>query len=307
MSNIWDFLAYTLDLSLWVGLILVLKRIFKNALSPVWQYGIWLVLVFRSVYFLIVANTDLNTSIIVSYIEGKIEPLLASNYGSFSLAAPNSITDWLFVVYIAGIIGFVMYYILRYIQLKIYINKHSSKDLTNEALVKTVCQKYGFKSKVRVLNVQGISSAFICGVFRPILVLPKGELVDEKVLIHEFIHLKNRDHIKSIYWCCLRCTNWCNPIMHWTIDHILNDAEMACDQKVLERLEGEQLKDYGRILIFMADEKYSKVMGTTSIANGGANIKKRIEAILYFKKYPRDLNIVSSCMIFMIILMIMLN
>ena len=71
--------------------------------------------------------------------------------------------------------------------------------------------------------------------------------------------------------------------------------ESLCDQRVLEELEGEERRAYGKILLSMTDEKYARAPGTTSISNGGKNIKRRIEAIARFKKYPRGMALVSVC------------
>lgn len=64
---------------------------------------------------------------------------------------------------------------------------------------------------------------------------------------------------------------------------------------MLERLEGEDRRDYGRILLSMADDRYARTPGTSSMANGGENIRRRIEAIVRFKKYPRGMSLVSVC------------
>ena len=50
-----------------------------------------------------------------------------------------------------------------------------------------------------------------------------------------------------------------------------------------------------KFLLSMTDEKYARAPGTTSISNGGKNIKRRIEAIARFKKYPRGMALVSVC------------
>ncbi len=44
-------------------------------------------------------------------------------------------------------------------------------------------EKYGLPTCPSV-EVPGLTSAFICGVFWPVLALPAGEMVDDKVLLH---------------------------------------------------------------------------------------------------------------------------
>ena len=47
MVNIWEFLLQTVSVSLVAGLILIVKNIFKDKLTPRWQYGIWGLLILR--------------------------------------------------------------------------------------------------------------------------------------------------------------------------------------------------------------------------------------------------------------------
>ncbi|MBP3664793.1 MAG: hypothetical protein J6J03_06490, partial [Tyzzerella sp.] len=82
---------------------------------------------------------------------------------------------------------------------------------------------------------------------------------------------------------------------------IENDMEALCDQRVLERLAGEERREYGMILLDMANDKYARVPGTSSISNGGKNISKRIEAIVRFKKYPKGMALVSVCIVIVLL------
>ena len=47
MTNIWAFLNQTLSVSIIAVLLLVIKYILKDKLSPRWQYGVWIVLALR--------------------------------------------------------------------------------------------------------------------------------------------------------------------------------------------------------------------------------------------------------------------
>ena len=93
----------------------------------------------------------------------------------------------------------------------------------------------------------------------------------------------------------IRALHWCNPFMHYVLDLVGNDLESLCDQRVLERLEGEERREYGAILLGMANAKYARAPGTSSISNGGKNISRRIAAIVRFKLYPRGMALASVC------------
>ena len=120
------------------------------------------------------------------------------------------------------------------------------------------------------------------------------------MLLHELLHLKYHDAAWGLVIGFFRCVHWCNPLLWLCANLAGNDLESLCDQRALERLEGEDRRDYGRILLDMADEKYARAPGTSSMANGGKNIRRRIEAIARFKRYPRDMGLVSVCVVLML-------
>ena len=50
MENIWAFILQTLTVSIVAALILFLKWLFQDKLSPRWQYGVWIVLILRIIF-----------------------------------------------------------------------------------------------------------------------------------------------------------------------------------------------------------------------------------------------------------------
>lgn len=309
MYNFWGFLLQTISVSIVAVIILLLKRIFEDKLSPRWQYSIWALLAIRIFVPVNVSKYVIpQIALWMEVFKENTEKMLNSNYSAVFepitlhhfipviTEAPQSITDWLFVIYVVGIVIFLLKYLTAYIRLRILLKRGQSVNSELEQKMLAVCVKYGL-SPCKMVAIEGLSSAFICGVFRPVLVVPKKDEIDEKVLLHELLHLKHHDTIQNIGWCILRSLHWCNPLMHYIINHIENDMESLCDQRVLERLEGEERREYGSILLNMANQKYARIPGTTSISNGGNNIAKRIAAIVRFKKYPQGMALVSVCII----------
>ena len=134
------------------------------------------------------------------------------------------------------------------------------------------------------------------GVFRPALVVPMGWAVDEKVVLHELLHLRNQDVLFGWVTALFRCVHWCNPFLWWVFDRIDDQREIRCDQMVLERLQGEDLRDYGRVLLSMTEKRYPRAPGATTMANGAERIRERIAAIARFQSYPRGMGLITACM-----------
>lgn len=307
MVNIWEFILQTISVSLVAGLLLITKSIFKDKFTPRWQYGIWFLLVIRIFVpvradKLVILPFGIYLEMLKTHVESNLGsaytyPLTAtepSNIIPRITSVPQSITDILFVIYIIGVIAFLCFYLFSYIKLRLILKKGKEISLENKGELQRFLSENKIKN-IKVISVEGINSAFICGILSPVLVLPFGRETDEKVLMHEIMHLKHYDSHQNIFWCILRCLHWCNPFMHYIFNIIGNDMEMLCDQRVLENLEGEERREYGVLLLNEVNKKYARMPGTTSVSNGGKNISKRIEAIVRFKKYPKGMALVSVC------------
>ncbi len=295
MTDLWSFLLQTLTASGVAAMLLAVKWLLRDKLSPRWQYAVWgllaLALVLparRAVLFpwpLLVeaAKTLLTGAYSLTRVTAPV-PLPA-------LPLVFSVDNIIYYVYCLGVVVLLLRYLLAYLRLRRALGRGTPND---GGQVRAVAERYGLKP-CRAVEVPGLSSAFVCGVFRPVLALPAGAVVDDKVILHELLHLKHRDVAWGLVTGLLRCLHWCNPLLWYCADRAGNDAEALCDQRVLERLEGEDRRDYGRILLSMADEQYARAPGTSSLSNGGANIARRIDAIVRFKRYPRGMALASVC------------
>lgn len=311
MDNLLSVLAQTLALSVAALVLLAAKRLFLDKLSPRWQYGVWAILALRAllpagllgrtlvpggrvVLEAARLQVELPLSSVLTDPYGVTEVLAPVPLFPFGLPVPGSITDVLFYVYAAGVLLLALWFFLSYARLRAAIRRGLSPAPEVLAQVEGVAARYGLKAPRRVVVLPGLESAFVCGPLRPVLALP-GRPVDDKVLLHELLHLRHGDVWAGVGVCALRCLHWCNPLIWYCCDRMQNDCEALCDQRVLERLEGEERRAYGVILLSMADGRYARTPGTSSMANGGRNIKARIQAIARFRRYPAGMALASGC------------
>lgn len=311
MDNLWSVLAQTLALSVAAAVLLAAKRLFLDKLSPRWQYGVWAILALRAllpagllgrtlvpggraVLEAARLQVELPLSSVLTDPYGVTEVLAPVPLFPRGLPVPGSITDVFFYVYAAGVLLLALWFFLSYARLRAAIRRGLSPAPEVLAQVEGVAARYGLKAPRRVVVLPGLESAFVCGPLRPVLALPDRP-VDDKVLLHELLHLRHGDVWAGVGVCALRCLHWCNPLIWYCCDRIQNDCEALCDQRVLERLEGEERRAYGVILLSMADGRYARAPGTSSMANGGRNIKARIQAIARFRRYPAGMALASGC------------
>ena len=301
MFDIWAFLLQTLTASGVAVFLLVIKRLFKDKLPPKWHFLVWssLGLVILLPAGLFGRYTLFRWQIAVEIVKGL--------FGDYSFtqvlfpipilrAVPETLSEWIFAVYVFGVVAFAAKYIISYISLRLVLNK--GRHPQEEALkrIREIAAEHGIRL-CRVIEIPGLTGAFVCGVIRPILAIPAEGELDDKIILHELFHLKHRDTFWSALICLLRCIHWCNPLLVYCANLAINDMEARCDQYVLECLEGEELRNYGRVLLSMSNERFAKTPGSTCINNGGKNIRERIEAIARFKKYPAGMGLVSGCII----------
>ena len=311
MDNLWAFLNQTLALSVTAVLLLLLKKLFEDKLSPRWQYGIWSIFALRLLLPVGLFHRYLfpQGQVLLAWaknaVEGRISSALSAPYEEIAVSAPvpllpdgfsvpRSITDWLFYLYIAGAVISLLWLAGTYLLLRRTVSKGHKAGEAEMAQVQAVATAHALPMPRRILVLPQVESAFVCGFLRPVLVLPEQQ-VDDKVLLHELLHLRYGDIWAGVGICLMRCLHWCNPLVRYCCNRMQNDCEALCDQRVLERLEGEERRQYGVILLSMADEKYARAPGTSSMANGAGNIKRRIAAIARFKRYPAGMALVSVC------------
>lgn len=310
MTNLWAFLLQTLYVA-GVGLLLLaIKTLLKDKLSPRWQYAVWAVLALR---ILLPAYTGkyyvlLPLPLWVETAKVMVEPHWASAYTNVYEAtqvtspipwltgAPVSLSDWLFLLYVVGVVVTLLWYLLSWLRLCLLLRQGTPVPADVQEQIERIGKTYACKT-CRAIELPGLPSPMVCGVFRPVLALPKGKALDDHVILHELLHLNYKDALQNVFWCFCRTLHWCNPIVCLLLNRVGNDMESLCDQRVLERLRGEDRRNYGISLLAMANDKYPRAVGTTSLSNGGKNIAQRIEAIVRFKRYPRGMALASVCVV----------
>ena len=310
MTNLWAFLLQTLYVA-GVGLLLLaIKTLLKDKLSPRWQYAVWAVLALR---ILLPAYTGkyyvlLPLPLWVETAKVMVEPHWASAYTNVYEAtqvtspipwltgAPVSLSDWLFLLYVVGVVVTLLWYLLSWLRLCLLLRQGTPVPADVQEQIERIGKTYACKT-CRAIELPGLPSPMVCGVFRPVLALPKGKTLDDHVILHELLHLNYKDALQNVFWCFCRTLHWCNPIVRLLLNRVGNDMESLCDQRVLERLRGEDRRNYGISLLAMANDKYPRAVGTTSLSNGGKNIAQRIEAIVRFKRYPRGMALASVCVV----------
>ena len=167
MGNIWMFLQQTAAATLTALFLLLLQRIFLDKLSPRWQYGVWLVLLLR---LLIPAgfggrSTVLDVSLPLEALRTRVELGLSSAYSSpFASSlpaapvplppqgAPESWTDWLFLLYWAGVAVFALWFVFCALRLSLRVRRGVPVEGARRAAIEALAKEYNLPLPRRVVE-----------------------------------------------------------------------------------------------------------------------------------------------------------
>jgi Tol biopolymer transport system component/beta-lactamase regulating signal transducer with metallopeptidase domain len=122
------------------------------------------------------------------------------------------------------------------------------------AVLEQVAGQLGLPQRPALVLTDGEGAPFVCGLLRPVLVLPRGLMAEldpacwREVLLHELGHLKRRD----LWWGWLpalaRLVYFFHPVAHWVWFRIRLERELACDQLAMMH-SGRSAAGYAEVLV----------------------------------------------------------
>lgn len=129
-----------------------------------------------------------------------------------------------------------------------------------------------------------VKTPFILGVARPRIYLPSGmnDAARAQVLAHENAHLRRRDNWWKPLGFLLLAVYWFNPLCWLAYVLFCRDIELACDERAVRTMKKDEMIAYSETLLAC-----SAVRGQVSacpLAFGEVGVKKRVKAVLNYKK-----------------------
>ncbi len=129
-----------------------------------------------------------------------------------------------------------------------------------------------------------IDTPFILGVFRPRIYLPSAMEPDaaEYVLAHERAHIARKDHWWKPLGYVLLTVHWFNPLLWLAYVLLCRDIELACDERVVQKMEIKERKTYSETLLQCSVSRRN--LAACPLAFGEVGVKQRIQSVLNYKK-----------------------
>ncbi|MBI3839093.1 MAG: M56 family metallopeptidase [Planctomycetia bacterium] len=144
-------------------------------------------------------------------------------------------TVWLMVVWGSIVIGELAVLLRQRARLGRLLMHTRPAGKAIELLVRDCAARVKLARIPRVLVAQKECTPFVCGVWRPVIVLPEslGTVLSDgqlaPVLVHELAHVKRLDLLWNWIPQVARILYFFHPIAHWVAFCIRLEGELACD------------------------------------------------------------------------------
>ena len=139
--------------------------------------------------------------------------------------------------------------------------------------------------RVDIRQCGAVSAPLTYGIFRPVILLPRGMDWGEEtayVLEHELVHIQRFDAAWKLAFAAAVCVHWFNPLV-WVMHALANrDIELRCDETVVRRFGLGKKSAYALTLIGMEETRTGLPPMASSFSRNA--IEERITAIMKLKK-----------------------
>ena len=204
----------------------------------------------------------------ITYVNTAVNPTISQSLAPTPEESVNPVqilVEIAAVVWIVGMIAMVIYATVSYLRIRLKVRT-----------------SIPLGERVRLCDT--IPSPFILGILRPRIYLPSelDETQKAFVIAHEEAHLCRKDHWWKPLGFALLTVYWFHPLLWVAYILLCRDIEMACDEKVIRSMEAEEKAAYSKTLLACSMPR--RMISACPLAFGEVGVKKRIKAILHYKK-----------------------
>ncbi|MDC6154983.1 M56 family metallopeptidase [Bacillus albus] len=336
LPHFFDWLIETsLMASILVGFILCIKILFRNKLTPRWQYMLWIVLMIRlllpwspdssySIYSLLSYRSSVSEVIPKNMpsteskmniesdrkveLESHAETVTKSGKPEVNVSTEQQTTFSLYklamYVWLVGVFLLAVITFITNRRLYSYIKKQP--DITDEQVVTVFnrCKQSMKMKKAVSLRLAGkIASPTVFSFFRPKVLLSKKHMkvLNEQqlqyVFYHELAHIKRNDVAVNWIMYSLILLNWFNPILWYAYFCMREDQELACDAYALTFIDKEEQIAYGHTIITLLEQYSYQAPSLANLSRNKRTLKRRIVMIKKFQKKSYRLSLLGVIVI----------
>ena len=160
--------------------------------------------------------------------------------------------------------------------------------------------------RIKVILVEDLQSPCLVGVIRRKILLNRKSTSNERTkrysLYHETTHYKNKDNFIFLLGLISCIINWFNPLMWIALSLSKKDREVQCDEQVVKKIGEQEMVEYVKSLLFVAQKSGSKLLTVpTTMTGGKKEMKQRIKNLASNKKRWIAISILVAAIIISLI------
>lgn len=323
-EHLWVFIQWlwpaSLNASVVIGLILIIRALFKDRFAVRWTYWLWLFVLVRmlvpwtpqspvSMFNLWPrsesAVTDRLSSVAsdgtadampvarqnTTPVPGQSDPVPEPLDAGRPVASLSNV-QVLALIWLAGALGVAGFGLMS--DVRLWLRVRTLRPVTDARILDLFedCKaEMGVHTIVGLILTDRISSPCVFGVVRPRVLLPVGtleSLTEEQlrfVFLHELAHLKRWDNVMGWFMLLAQILHWFNPLVWYSFFRMRTDRELACDHMVLSAVSGNESTDYGSTIMDLSTDlpRLRSIPSVAGIAESRSLLKRRIEMIADFQ------------------------
>ncbi|MHC4645052.1 MAG: M56 family metallopeptidase, partial [Planctomycetota bacterium] len=170
------------------------------------------------------------------------------------------------LVWLLGVAVLTGWLILRFRQLRRrHLVKKGRRELPArlEQLLTEAAKKLRLRQRPEVVLSRDVVSPAVFGFFRPVLLLPAGDIERrsrkelEHVLLHELAHIKRGDLKLHAFYMVLQIVYWFNPLL-WLVRRQLQHLRELCCDAAVARILREETTGYRKTILETARRLLAK-------------------------------------------------
>jgi bla regulator protein BlaR1 len=306
----------TLAGSLFIGIILIIKRVLGYKLKAGWYYCLWLILVIRLLmpwapesrwsianlfhwcvgYYHTNGNQAIHSG--TSDRNRDLPIVYQQSNGNEAISIRRLPIDTiLFFIWCLGLFIWIPVYISYSIRTIRILQKSSPiTDVRIQKLFDESRRQLGISphANIGLMQTPSLEIPALYGLFQPVIILPDyllNKLHREQfhhILLHELAHYRRKDIIVNLITHCLQIFYWFNPMIAYGFHQMREERESACDELVLHSLPSSDYSKYGQTVIELLQLTSSAhdIPAITPFGNQGS-LKRRIFCIAVYQKSMR--------------------
>jgi len=237
----------TIDISILIALILIIRNPVRRFLGAHISYALWSLPLIR----LLISNKFDRPDVITKYLKIPETNDIIPVYSGPIQANESQIE----IISVIWLLGFVTWSTVKFIhgyQFRNLLKKYAHAA-TNDNIIPAVLQDK-YKPKVKIKLSTAVTGPLITGLFNPTIYLPQNffEVYDEiqrsHIIEHELTHAKRLDLWAQLLAEIFKAVFWFNPLVHLAWGKFQQDQELACDHQVLKNTDAKTRQEYGEAL-----------------------------------------------------------